>query len=135
MLTKAGSIVRIGEMLTARAERRVVKLTISFDGAWQRAASRRLYNSQSGHGFIVGQLTRKIIGHFIFSKTCKSCEISQQKDHPNKKPEELINEVIFCDNQFKIELDKAWASMKGKSEIEHFSWCNKKKLSIFSRIY
>ena len=30
-------------------ERLSVKLTVSFDYGWQRAASRRLYNSKSGH--------------------------------------------------------------------------------------
>ena len=31
-----------------------VKVTISFDFGWQRAESRKSYNSESGHSFIVG---------------------------------------------------------------------------------
>ena len=63
-------------------ERETVELTGSYDAGWQRAASRRLYNSRSGHAFIIRQYTRKIIGSIVFSKNCKKCELSLKKIIP-----------------------------------------------------
>ena len=39
-------------------ERIPAKLCVGFDFGWKQAASRRLYNRKSGHGFLVGQYTK-----------------------------------------------------------------------------
>ena len=39
-----------------------VKLTCSYDMAWQKRAGGRIYDSLSGHGFIIGVIIRKIVG-------------------------------------------------------------------------
>ena len=60
-------------------ERDKVGLTVSYDGAWQKKSSGRKYDSRSGHAFLVGSMTRKIVGCVVFSKNCKQCEINIAK--------------------------------------------------------
>ena len=70
-------------------DRLPVKLTVSFDYGWWRAASRRLYNSKCGHGFIVGQYTGKIVGCVIFSKNCKHCELNSAQLYKGYSHEQI----------------------------------------------
>ena len=37
-----------------------VELTASYDMGWQRRSSGRAYNSRSGHGVLVGEVSGKI---------------------------------------------------------------------------
>jgi hypothetical protein len=54
----------------------------SFDMAWQQKGSGHQYNSQSGHGTLMGRLTRKVIGLSIKSKICNACN-QHAKKHPD----------------------------------------------------
>jgi hypothetical protein len=49
------------------------KIDGSFDMAWQQKGSGRRYDSQSGHGTIMGLLTRKVVGLDIKCKICNMC--------------------------------------------------------------
>jgi hypothetical protein len=51
------------------------KFDASYDMAWQQKGSGHQYNSQSGHGTLIGNLTRKVIGLVIKSKICNQCMI------------------------------------------------------------
>jgi hypothetical protein len=56
--------------------------------AWQQKGSGHQYNSQSGHGTLMGKLTRKVIGLGIKSKTCNQCtaDASNKKKNPYDVP-------------------------------------------------
>ena len=49
------------------------KLTVSYDMGWQQRSSGHKYASNSGHGFIIGGLSRKVVGMVVFSKLCSTC--------------------------------------------------------------
>ena len=57
----------------AAGEREKIGLTVSYDMGWNKRSSGHRYDSLSGHAFIVGAYTRRIIGCVIFSKTCAIC--------------------------------------------------------------
>jgi hypothetical protein len=52
----------------------------SFDMAWQQKGSGHQYNSQSGHGTLMGRLTRKVIGLVIKCKICNYCSQHESKN-------------------------------------------------------
>ena len=54
-------------------------LTCSFDMAWQRRSSGRIYDSLSGHAFLVGGLTKKVVNAVVLCKKCKVCEIAKKQ--------------------------------------------------------
>ena len=43
------------------SERERIGLVVSYDMAWQKRASGNSYSSKSGHAFVVGMQTRRII--------------------------------------------------------------------------
>jgi hypothetical protein len=61
---------------------RLPKVDASYDMAWQQKGSGHQYNSMSGHGCLIGSLTRRIIGIVIKSKLCNKCNAARKKD-PN----------------------------------------------------
>jgi hypothetical protein len=58
------------------------KLEASYDMAWQQKGSGRQYNSQSGHGTLMGRYSRKVIGLVIKSKLCKQCKAIAKRNDP-----------------------------------------------------
>ena len=50
-----------------------VSLTISFDMGWNKISYGNRYNSLSGHPFIVGCLSGKIIAGTVTTKNCRLC--------------------------------------------------------------
>jgi len=48
-------------------------LTCTYDMGWQKHASGKNYNSLSGHGFLVGGYTSKVICRICYSKGCRYC--------------------------------------------------------------
>jgi hypothetical protein len=56
------------------------RIACSFDMGWQQRASGVRYNSQSGHGLLVGGITRKPITVAIKSKHCNFC-ITWKRDN------------------------------------------------------
>jgi hypothetical protein len=64
------------------------KIQVSYDMAWQQRNSGHRYNSASGHGLLVGGLTRKPLAMEVKSKLCSICF------HWKKKHEDLELEPI-----------------------------------------
>ena len=95
----------------SKNKRDCVLLTIGFDFGWQRAASRRLYNSKSGHGFVVGQYTGKIIACVVYSKNCKQCEVNCKKTGETISIEKNEKQTQNNDTAFKKELDDMWTTL------------------------
>ena len=45
-----------------------VKLTVTYAMGWQKRSSGRIYESSSGHAFIIGSRSKGIIGMVLYSK-------------------------------------------------------------------
>jgi hypothetical protein len=58
---------------------RMPKIDGSYDMAWQQQGSGHQGNSQSGHGTLMGRITRKVVGLVIKSKICNQCNIFARK--------------------------------------------------------
>jgi len=61
---------------------------------WQQRSSGRKYDSDSGHGMMIGMHSRKIIGFKIKSKQCRICKVAAKKNIPAPKH-------ICCRNHLK----------------------------------
>ena len=46
-----------------------VKLTITYDMGWQNISSGRRYDSSTGNAFIIGGISKGIIGTVLYSKS------------------------------------------------------------------
>ena len=53
-------------------EREKVGLVVSFDMGWQKRASGNSYSSRSGHAFVLGIHTRRIIACVVFSTNARN---------------------------------------------------------------
>ena len=51
-----------------------VELTCSYDMGWSKRAGGRIYDSASGHGYLVGVESGKIVGWGVKKKKCSQCE-------------------------------------------------------------
>ena len=60
-------------------EREIVELTVSYDMGWQKRSSGNRYDSLSGHAFMVGAESRKIIHCVVTSKMCATCLSAELK--------------------------------------------------------
>eukprot|EP00957_Ditylum_brightwellii_P127231 9700844-Ditylum_brightwellii.AAC.1 len=60
----------------------VVTLTVLFDMGWQTKGTEKNYNSLSGHSFMVGTCTRKVLSCLVKSKMCKICNLWESKELP-----------------------------------------------------
>ena len=61
-------------------DRKQVALTTSFDMGWNKRSSGRRYDSLSGHGFLLGCRTNKIIDSILCSKKCATCSRYERQD-------------------------------------------------------
>jgi len=68
-------------------EQYIYGLTCCLDMGWQHCASGRNYNSMSGHAFLVGANSNKILMRVCYSKSCCTCRWQQTK---KKKKGEVI---------------------------------------------
>ena len=55
-------------------------ITVSYDMGWQRRSSGNNYASLSGHGFLIGAHTRRVLACVVFSKKCSVCESRKRKE-------------------------------------------------------
>ena len=56
-----------------------IGIDVSFDMGWQKRSSGRSYDSRSGHAFLIGCHTQKVISQIIYSKNCRICSIHLKK--------------------------------------------------------
>ena len=64
----------------AQGYRQKIGLTVSYDMGWNKRSSGHRYDSLSGHAFIIGAYTRRIIGCVVFCKTCATCNMRERKN-------------------------------------------------------
>ena len=85
-------------------ERDKVGLVVSYDMGWQKRASGNSYSSKSGHAFVVGMQTKRIIDCVVFSTNCKKCESKPMKK--KKKEEEGRVDSEPTEEDCQVEEDK-----------------------------
>ena len=62
-----------------------VGIDVAYDMGWQKRSSGHKFDSPSGHGFLVGCRTRKVIGHVTYSKWCRVCSNAYLKNSAKGK--------------------------------------------------
>ena len=92
--------------------REIVGLTISYDCGWQKKSSGRKYDSKSGHAFLVGAYTRKIVGCIVFSKNCKQCECMYKKYYPTMNQTEFEAKEDKYMKEYLKYVDSKWLAKK-----------------------
>ena len=55
-----------------------VKLTVTYDMGWQNRSSGRIYDSSSGHAFIIGGRSKGIIGMVLYYKTFRKHDSAEK---------------------------------------------------------
>ena len=77
-------------------EREAIGLTVSFDMGWNKRSSGHKYDSISGHAFIIGVYTRRIIDYVVFSKSCYICNTRTRKNkHADKHDIIVVSDKII----------------------------------------
>ena len=57
-----------------------IQLTVSYDMGWQKRAGGRVYDSLSGHAYMIGCLSGKVVQMGVLCKKCKTCSNFNRKD-------------------------------------------------------
>ena len=57
-----------------------IGLIFSYDMGWQKRSTGKIYDSLSGHAFIIGAITGKVIGYKVKSKSCSKCKTANTLD-------------------------------------------------------
>ena len=66
-----------GVIYQIRKNNNKVKLTVTYDMGWQKRSYGRIYDSSSGHAFIMGGRSKGIIGIVLYSKACRKCDATE----------------------------------------------------------
>ena len=78
-------------------EREAIGFTVSFDMGWNKRSSGHKYDSISGHAFIIGVYTRRIIDYVVFSKSCSICNARNKKNkHADKHGCTVVSNTIIA---------------------------------------
>ena len=59
---------------------------------WQKRSSGRRYDYSSGHAFIMGEMSKGIIGMVLYSKACRKCDFAEKRGEEGEEHE--------CPNNF-----------------------------------
>ena len=62
-------------------------LSVSYHGGWSTRGSGRQYNSDTGHGVLIGSKTGKCVAFSVKSKRCRICEAVEQSNKTIKPHE------------------------------------------------
>ena len=93
-------------------EREKVGLVVSYDMGWQNRASGNSYSSKSGHAFVVGMQTRRIIDCVVFSTNCKKCEYKPKR----KEEKDNISGDVSIEEEDKSNIAGMWMSSLSQQE-------------------
>ena len=81
---------------------------MSYDFGWQKKSSGKKYDSKSGHGFVIGAYTRKIIDCILLAKSCYKCESEYKKSFSKKSVSQFYEEEEKFIKQYIDKLDNNW---------------------------
>lgn len=65
-------------MSTENDNTAVAGLSVSYDAGWSTRGSGRQYNSDTGHGILIGSATGKCLAFSVKSKRCRKCEAAEK---------------------------------------------------------
>ena len=68
-----------------------IGLVISYDMGWQKCSTGNIYESLSGHAYIIGVITGKIIGFMVNSKSYSKCKTGNRLDIDVEEHDYQIN--------------------------------------------
>ena len=51
-----------------------IRIAVSFDMGWQKKGTGHNYDSNSGHAYLIGCRTGKVVGMLVYSKKCAKCD-------------------------------------------------------------
>ena len=66
-----------------------IPLTVMYDMGWNKRSSGNKYDSISGHGFLVGGNSKKVLNYRCMSKRCRKCanaKLTKQEPPPHECP-------------------------------------------------
>ena len=78
MMTK----ITNGELKTIKQKLEDIPLAVSYDMGWQKRAGGRVYDSLSGHGFLIGCRSGKVINFGVLKKMLDMSN-TQRKSNAN----------------------------------------------------
>jgi len=67
---------RCNDWKEKKIDAKEVKLTISYDMGWNKRSSGHKYDSMSGHGFVLGGQSKKVLQFRCMSKQCSKCALA-----------------------------------------------------------
>ena len=86
-----------------------VKLVVMYDMGWNKRSSGNKYDSISGHGFLLGGNTRKVINYRCMSKYCRKCFLAERTkkkvDHECPKNHIGSSKSMECEAIFRMVKD------------------------------
>ena len=98
-------------------------IAVSYDMGWQKRSTGHSYDSISGHAFIVGCRTKKIVGVAVRSKKCAKCQKARKNNYPAPEHRCPLNyEGSSGAMESRVALDftiELYESYGGKFFIEH----------------
>ena len=68
-----------------------IGIAVSYDMGWQKRSTGRVYDSISGHGYLIGCRTGKIIGMQVRQTKCKKCQAENSNGTPAATHECMVN--------------------------------------------
>ena len=60
-----------------------IRVSVSFDMGWQKKGTGHNYDSNSGHAYLIGCRTEKVIGMLVYSKKCNTCNNIRKYNLPD----------------------------------------------------
>ena len=88
---------------------------VSFDMEWQWRSTGHTYNSRSGHAFLIGMETKKVVSMVIYCKHCKKCNSHARKIKEGKAATTSHPPSHRCPKNY---ADKSSKSMKADAAVE-----------------
>ena len=58
---------------------RTIGIAVSYDMGWQKSSTGRVYDSLSGHGYLIGCRTRNVIAMGVLKKKCSTCGVADRR--------------------------------------------------------
>ena len=99
-----------------------VGLRVAYDMGWQKKSSGKRYDSLSGHCFLFGLDTKKIIGMKVYSKVCSVCDAKRKGPVPEHEcPKNWEGSSGAMESQGALELwQEIYDKYDGRVYFEHF---------------
>lgn len=68
-----------------------IGISVSYDMGWQKHSTRKVFDSISGHAFMIGCRTGKIINYDVRQTNCKKCVVQNKNGTSPSSHECIVN--------------------------------------------